>query len=438
MKNFIIVFSLFVFSLSISAQKNADYISTRNGAPYSISGVDFYIENSGKLPSGKILLVNSNRKNVTLSQIEANLNIVNEIDISCEINGERAFYYGSWIEDEIVYIFLSTYDKERKTNSLWIQEYNGETLKPNGERKELAKTYFGDQPKGGKGGGFAIQLNKNHDKLLVVEYLPYEKNAAEKFAMHVYNKDIEELWSEKITLESRDKDIALQNFEIDNLGNVFLIYKDYSDLNYGYYVESYSNNGQDIGKYKVDIDGLHITDLSFYAANGKCNVAGFYSEKKNIATGAFYARLNSSTGEIEASSSNKFSIEFLTEDLSDAKTKQVQKKSDKGKDVGLVSNYIYDLLDLQNGSQALIGEQFYTKTVTTTSTSNGVTTTTTTVHYYHMSIFVINILTAKEKYHGLLKFLNINILQIQIIFQDLLIWLLAAICISFTTTTSIT
>lgn len=348
------------------------------------------MENSGKLPSGKILLVNSGRKNITLSHIESNLNIQKEVELICEVRGEKAYYYGSWINDDLLYIFMSTIDKEKNTKTLWVQEFNGETLKSNGEAKELVKTNFGEHSKGNSG-GFEIQLNKNYDNLLIVELLPYEKNAPESFIMHVYNTDFDELWSREITLDSRDKDVSLQSYEIDNLGNVFLIYKDYSDLKYGYYVESYSNQGQDIGQYKVDINGLHITDMSFYAKDGKCNVAGFYSEKKNIATGAFYARLNSLTGEIEASSSNKFSIEFLTEDLSDAKSKKVQKKSDKGKDVGLTQNYIYDLLDLKNGSQALIGEQFYTKTVTTTTTSNGVTTTTTTTHYYHMSIFVINI-----------------------------------------------
>lgn len=390
MKNIYLTFVALFFSLLLTAQSKADYVTTRNGLPYAISGVDFYIENSGKLPSGKILLVNNNRKKITLSQIETNLNIQNEVDIVCEVGGEKAEFYGSWVKGEMLYIFLSTIDKEKNIKTLWVQEYEGETLKSNGAPKKLLQNNFGEHSKGNSG-DYILQLNKSQDKLLVVELLPYEKNAPEAFTMHVYNTDFEELWSREITLETRDKDVTLQSYEIDNLGNIFLIYKDYSDLKYGYYVESYSNEGQDIGQYKVDVNGLYITDLSFFSKDGKCNVAGFYSEKKNIATGAFYARLNSTTGEIEASSSSKFSIEFLTEDLSDAKSKQVKKKSDKGKDVGLTQNYIYDLLDLKNGSQALIGEQFYTKTVTTTSTSNGVTTTTTTIHYYHMSIFVINI-----------------------------------------------
>jgi hypothetical protein len=163
--------------------------------------------------------------------------------------------------------------------------------------------------------------------------------------------------------------------------------------NYHYQILSYSNNGEDLKEYPIKIKGKFITDMQIAINHDQDIVCGgFYSSKGTTSIdGSYFLKINGETKEIMSKEFQKFSLDFITQNMSDKQKRRTKKKVRKGKDVEL---YKYDLDRIilrADGGALLIGEQFYIQTNTTTSyNSNGGMTTSTMRHYYFNDIIVIN------------------------------------------------
>ena len=96
-----------------------------------------------------------------------------------------------------------------------------------------------------------------------------------------------QLWEKKIELPYQDKLFGIQDFKIDNEGNVHLLgilydevvkYKRQGKPNYEYQILSYYNEGKEFKKYPVQVDGKFLTDMKIaVGTNDNIICAGFYS-----------------------------------------------------------------------------------------------------------------------------------------------------------------
>ena len=296
-----------------------------------------------------------------------------------------------------LYVFSSFKNRKLKRNFLFVQTINKKTLLPNNDLVKIAEIDYKKHSKY-NAGGYHLRISCDSSKVLVYYDLPYKKNEKEKFGFHVFDNNMNQIWEKKVKLPYTDKLFEIQNYKVNNGGNVYLLGIKYKDKrkgkrkgkpNYKYHILSYTNNGNDSKEYPISVKDYFLTDMQI-AINDEQDIVcgGFYSEKGTFSIkGSYFLKIDGETTEIVTRNFNEFGIDFITQNMSKRKKKKAKKKAKKGKNVEL---YQYDLDDIilkSDGGAMLIGEQFYIRTVTTYNQKGG---STTRYYYYYNDIIVIN------------------------------------------------
>ena len=217
--------------------------------------------------------------------------------------------------------------------------------------------------------------------------------------MHVFDKEIEEVWSNEITIPYSDELFSLQNYKVANTGDVFILGKLYQDKvresrkgkpNFNYYILSYSYKENELDKIPVVIDGKFLTDMKIgINENNEVICGGFYSDEGTYSIkGSYFLRIDTESKKILSKSFKEFGIDFITQNMSDRQEKKAKKKKAKGKNVELFQYDLSDFVLREDGGVVLVGEQYYVR-VSSYTDANGNTRTTYT--YYYNDIIVINI-----------------------------------------------
>lgn len=314
---------------------------------------------------------------------------------------DRTLEFALFLNNEM-HLFSSHEDGKTKLNTLYHQTVDKATVTPNGDIRELANIDYSGHTRFNSG-SYSYDLSRDSSKLLIYYNLPYERGDAEQFGFRVFSDKIEELWSKEVVLPYKDNLFEVMDYQVDNLGNVHLIGKLYNEVakerrrgeaNYTYQILSYSENGEKLNEYTIELEDRFITDMQI-AVTDDHNIicAGFYSDKGSSSIkGSYFMKVDSNTKEILHTSYSEFGIDFITQNMTERQEKKTKKKEAKGKNVELYSYDLDDIIIRSDGGAMLIGEQYYWYTTTTTTTSaNGGTQTTTVYHYIYNDIIAINI-----------------------------------------------
>jgi hypothetical protein len=323
-------------------------------------------------------------------------------DLDLDMTGrDRSLEFMLHLDDKL-HLFTSRADTKTKMNSLYYQNVDKESMTPNGKLIDIVQIDYSGHSKWNSG-LYGYDLSRDSSKILIYYNLPYERGEAEKFGFKVYDNGMNELWSEEIILPYEDKLFSIEDYKVDNGGNVHLVGRLYKEVyktkrrgnpNYTYQVLSYFDEGKNFKEYTISLDDRFLTDLQVAITDDQNIVCGgFYSDKGSFSIkGSYFLKVNGETKEIMHKSFKEFGIDFITQNMTERQEKNKKKKESKGKTVEL---YEYDLDDIvirSDGGAMLIGEQYYWYTTTTTTTnSNGGTSTTTIYHYVYNDIIVINI-----------------------------------------------
>ncbi|MCB0520773.1 MAG: hypothetical protein H6577_21675 [Lewinellaceae bacterium] len=269
-----------------------------------------------------------------------------------------------------LYLLTSFNNTAKKRNYLFKQELSEKTLMPSKNLEMICETEAKNKEVEGT---FAFHISKDSSKLLVYNSLPNENKNPERFGFRVFNENFDLIWEKNIVLPYPDNKFTVEDYQVDNQGNVYLLGVLYQDEakwrrrgnpTYNYVVLSYTNEGNDAKEYRIDLADKFITDLTFRVANGGTLICcGFYSERGTYSIkGAYYFRLDPKTGEMTNRNSQPFDFEFLTEFMSE-KNKQKAKEAKERNDVrrgAELYNYSLDELILRSdGGAVLVAEQFY-------------------------------------------------------------------------------
>ncbi len=345
-------------------------------------------------------LIGYNTK-ITLEHYNNKMNQTKSVEINLEEQNKKTYFEFIIQLNNELYLFSSFKNQKLKRNFLFVQSINKKTLQFNKDLKKIAEINYSGKSKF-NAGNFDFVLSRDSSKVLIYYNLPYDKYGSEKFGFNVFDNNLNELWEKKITLPYKEELFDVEDYLIDNNGNVHLlgmIFKDKrkdkrrGEPNYKYQILSYLNDGESIKEYPIKIEGKFLTDMQI-AVNDEQDMicGGFYS---NVGTfsiiGSYFIKVDGKTKEITAKSFKEFGIDFITQNMSQRKENKAKAKAAKGKNVEL---YEYDLDNIilkNNGGAMLVGEQYYVRVITNTyRSSSGVMSTSTTYYYYFNDIIVIN------------------------------------------------
>ncbi|WP_338813401.1 hypothetical protein V9L05_18675 [Bernardetia sp. Wsw4-3y2] len=408
--SFILSIFLIAFSvLSVFGQINNNaYASVQMGKEYSISRRGEIGSIIGYDKTGFYLLKFETkslfRTDNYLEHYDINLNQIKSEKL--ELEDDYTLVRISQLNGNL-YLFSQLLDKKTKEKTLFVQQIDSKSLKFKGQKKQIAQISF-EGNRSRNSGSFSFSVARDTSKILVYYQLPYEKKENEKFGFHVFDNDMNLLWSKNVILPYEDKLLGVTDYKIDKKGNVHLLsilYKEKARTkragkpNYSYKILSYTDEGKTLKEYDVVVKDKFLTDMQLAIAdNSNLICAGFYS---NVGTfsieGSYFLTIDSESKQIKTKSFKEFGLDFITQDMSEKQKKKTKKKADKGKDVEL---YEYDLNNIilkEDGGAVLVGEQFYIRESTIRTTgANGQVSSRTNYYYNYHDIIVISISPAGE------------------------------------------
>ncbi len=269
-----------------------------------------------------------------------------------------------------MYLLTSFNNQAKKKNYLFVQNIHLKTLRAGKTLTKIAEVATKDRF---REGGFRQHISKDTSKILIYAMLPRKKKQPERFSLQVFDSEFNPIWAKEITLPFNDDNFSIEEYRVDNDGNVYMLGVVYQDKTrfrrggkptYQYTLLSYRDNGEAFEEYKVDLGDKFITDLTYRVArNGDLVFSGFYSEKGTYSVrGTYFFRLDPKTKTISNKNLKKFNFDFLTEYMSDSKRDKARKAAQKGDTKRTAELYQYALDELilrSDGGAVLIAEQFY-------------------------------------------------------------------------------
>lgn len=299
-----------------------------------------------------------------------------------------------------VYAFGSNRDKDAGETTLYAQEVDGSSLQPTGGLKTVGKLTFS----GNRSGDWFYKYSRDSSFLLIYANHELRKNEPEKYSLFVLGEDLDPVWSRVITLPYEESRFTMEDFAIDNDGNVFVLgilglargeARRRGSPNYSYRILSYHGEGEDVEEYEVSAGDLFLTDMSIDVSPKRDIIcSGFYSELGTFSIkGSYYLRIGRRSKEIEKLSLKEFDLDFITMNYTEAQERKAERRAAKGKPVELFEYDLRDLIPRADGGAVLVGEQYFVRVVCYTDSRGGTRCTT---YYIYNDIIVVSIGPAGE------------------------------------------
>ncbi|MBP7274371.1 MAG: hypothetical protein KA974_11050 [Saprospiraceae bacterium] len=311
----------------------------------------------------------SNNK-IYIEKFNSELNISKANDINLKFEGKKLNFQEAVLMKGKLYLLSSFHNRSKEISYLFYQQVDKEKLQAERDITKLSEIKTGSYKNAGL---FSTKVSKDSSKLAVISQLPSDKNKQEQFSIQVFNDGMQQLWQKNIRLPYNDENLSLEEYIIDNQGNIYItgvLYEDKAKVRrkgkptYKYVIISYKNEGTIEHVNKIDLGNQFITDMTYRVANdGNLICSGFYSGKGTYSIkGTFYFRLNTASNEISELNTKEFPFDFLTEYLSERNKEKAKNALEAGKTNALPELYQYSLDDLiirSDGGAVLIAEQYY-------------------------------------------------------------------------------
>ncbi len=221
---------------------------------------------------------------------------------------------------------------------------------------------------------FAYNTSKDSSKIVFFTPLKIEKSTEpSRCQIEVFDNQMKELWSKDFKLPYAADKLNIEEYQVDNQGNVYLLgvvndvgraAKKAGKPSYHYVVFSYSDSGELLHEYKIEAENKFISDLTFRLSdNGQITVTGFYSEKGDGGVhGVCFQRINPVTHELIVQKNSPFDFQFRADYLT-ARQKEKAQKAEQSGDVQAqpeLYRFLLQNLVLRNdGGALLVGEQYF-------------------------------------------------------------------------------
>ncbi|WP_152611398.1 hypothetical protein [Psychroserpens mesophilus] len=332
-------------------------------------------------------------KGYYLEYYDENLNLLANTEMEMDDSGIKNIF----IKDNQVNIIEYRKNKDDKTNDYYILTADPSKLQFSDkklfsiDRKDVKKPFF-------VGIGFIpisnmgqidhdptgeVQVSTNNEFIAFNFDIKDDKN--ETHQIIVYNSNWEKVIDETIKEDIRDKYFQYNSFSVSDIdGSVYYLGKAYKndsfrdkvkgEINYNYIVYKVSASGASSSVFNTE--NHYIQSMSILLDGDKLYTLGSYSDKdSDDYKGICYFKLNSETLNIENTTFNEFTEQFMIDKYGEKKGKR-KKKKEKELPFLTYRDFIVD----QNGDIYFNAEEFYITTHTSMGT-NGSMRTYTVLHY---------------------------------------------------------
>lgn len=409
--------------------KIGEKIKTSGGFSLSdIIGSDesgFYTVQKSNSPFGRV-------DKVVFEYYNNRLELVKENKVELSYDGNALAYEFTVELKEKLYVFMSYKNSKSKTNYLFAASFNKETLSVSNdlmkvgeisyEGGSVGKLFSGsdiedyESYRGAYIGEFNYDYSVDSSLIAIYYAMPNDLGEDKRFGVHVLNDNMETLWEKTDQLPYSDKLVDVKDFEVDNQGNFHLLTmvfdgkrkeKSKKESNYKFEMFSYTAKGEKLSRNDLTAGGKFITEMNFEVNKDlELVCAGYYANKSGFhrkadgfwmnanhtnlyeISGYYYQRINAETGEVLMENLTEFSMDFITENMSDKELRKTMRKNSKGKDVGMKIFELRELVLTEDGGVILLGEQYDSWLKTKTSQGGS---TTTYMKYFYGEILAIKI-----------------------------------------------
>jgi hypothetical protein len=368
----------------VTTSKEFEY---KAGDPYPV--VDAAIK-SYSSKDGGVVSFKMNSRSVTIQKFSGS-----------PLNQESSKLYedfpnGTVYEDDLetedfVYLLYSVWDKPNKVEQLYVRAINLKT----GEFENEGERIIAVEGKvtGGDGNKFKLATSFDNSKLLVrFRKKPESRNDKlnkDVIGLYVFDsKSMKQVWGKDVEMPYTEARMDNIDYAVGSNGDVFILSEvmkegqtrkfDRDDNpNFDNQLIAISESGVDVNASEINVQGKFVTQASFFEGkNDALMIAGFYGNKRGIQTdGIFYLSL---TKDGTQSDFKNFEIplELIKQYMSQRSQEKLEKKEDKGKDLGMTNMVLRDILIHDDGSIFFAAEKYYVISHTDTKTG------TTTYDYY--------------------------------------------------------
>ena len=305
-----------------------------------------------------------------IERYDADMNLKKSKKLDLKYKGKKRAFEDLVLIGGELYLFTSFNNRAKNKNYLFAQKISRKRLIP---EKKLNKVGEIDSRNEYRTGQFDIEISKDSSKVLIYNQLPYKKREPERFALRVFDDQLELAWEKDIVLPYNDELFEVKEYQVDNEGNIYILGVLYGNRSrtqrnglptYQYIILTYADQGETVREYKINLREKFITDLTFQIDRNRNLVcSGFYSEKSaHGVKGTYFFRLNPVTEELIDVNTKEFDFEFRSAVLSRSGVKRAQraeKKDDRRREPELYRYSLDDLILRTDGGALLIAEQYY-------------------------------------------------------------------------------
>ena len=328
-------------------------------------GTGFYAVRE-KLPNA----LNENNPKIVVEYYNSKMSLRKAKEISLKYKKKNRKFEDFMKFGGNLYLLTSFNNQKQEKNYLFVQSVSTRSLLPRSDLKMIAEIQTRNAM---QLGSFDYEISKDSSKVLIYNQLPYKKGEPERFALQVFDQDFNQLWNKEISLPYPDERYSVEEYQVDNNGNVYLLGVIYQDRirvrrqgrpTYQYNILTYTEDGNDAEEYRINLGNKFITDLTFRPANnGDLVCSGFYSDKGTYSVkGTYYFRINPQTKEMSNKNLKAFDFDFLTEYFPRGK-KERARKANSRRSPELYRYALNDLILRSDGGAVLIAEQYFVYTV---------------------------------------------------------------------------
>ena len=299
------------------------------------------------------------------------MTLVRHQELDLDYKGKTRFLKDVIMIQRRLWLLSYFYNEKHAKTYLFAQEIDKITLKL---MKDVIKIGEQDETNRNRTDVFTTALSPDSSKIVVFNQQPNAKQ--EGFSLAVYNADFTEIWTKNAKLPYKKSNFSVENYQIDNNGNVYLlgiIYTEGSNrlekhgkATYQYDIVAYRRDSiqAEPMEYKIDLKDRFVSELSFKITNqGELLCAGFFSEKgaKSIKGSCFF-KINPTTSSMTTINTREFDVDFMTANLSEKnkqKAKQAVANNDRANEPELFDYSIDHLIPRSDGGVIMVAEQYY-------------------------------------------------------------------------------
>ncbi|MEL6557414.1 MAG: hypothetical protein AAFQ94_04475 [Bacteroidota bacterium] len=325
-----------------------------------------------------------------IEHFDKEMNRTKSVNISLKEKGKKRRFHSALQLNNELYVLTLTVVKSSKELVLNAQTVDKNTLQLNNDLKKIASIDYSDYSINDQL-SYAHSLSADSSKLLIYEYLPDGKDKKRKFGLSVFDIQLKLLWNKTVVTDFKQKSSMLEDFKVDNEGNVHLVgitFKEgepgflKSRPNYRYRIFSYYDQGNRPVEFPVRLESKFLSELRLEIDDDQNIVCGgLYSTRGNLnQNGSFFLKIDSQTREIISQSTQALPARIVKKERKPGSRQKPSKKP-----LPTLTNYnLDDFILKDNGGAIMIAEKYYRSLFSTTNynATTGPSTSNTTSYNY--------------------------------------------------------